>query len=255
LRCLLGGEQMTRTLFLFLVMLAMALPAPVSAQSRKSLTRQDFAFAAQDQVRIVLFRPDVTVSEQSTGGLDQPNAGWTEEARDAMTAALGKAQAERNIELKLMPELVGEDAKLMAGYRKLFKTVADSVIKHRLFDLDPLPTKEDKFDWTLGEGTARLGALAQADYGLFFYTLDSYESASRRTARLIASAMGAEPPAETNMGYAGLVDLKTGDLVWINVDVKMGGDVRYTDGAELRISELLDGFPVRATIATAKAKK
>ncbi len=225
------------------------------AQSRKSLTSETFSFPAQGQVRVVLFRPDVTVSEQSTGGLDQPNAGWTEQARDQLTAALGKAQAERNIELKLMPDLSGDDAKLMSDYRKLFKTVADSVIRHRLFALDPLPTKEAKFDWTLGQGASRLGALGNADYGLFFWTFDSYESTSRRTARLIASAIGAEAPAEVNMGYAGLVDLKTGDLVWINVDVKMGGDVRTAEGAALRISELLEGFPVRAGIASGKAPK
>jgi hypothetical protein len=250
---------MTRKFLSLLAVGALALGAipllGAQAQSRKSLTQAEFAFPAEGQVRVVLFRPDVTVSEQSTGGLDAPNAGWTEEARDQLTAALGKAQAERNIQLKLMPDLKGDDAKTMSDYRKLFKTVADSVIKHRLFDLDPLPTKAEQFDWTLGNGAEKLGILAEADYGLFFYTLDSYESASRRTARLIASAAGAAPPSETNMGYAGLVDLKTGDLVWINVDVKMAGDVRTADGAALRISELLDGFPVRAGIAPATPMK
>ena len=232
-----------------------AAPASVHAQSRQSLTKTDFAFPAAGQVRVVLFRPDVSVGEQSTGGLDEPNAGWTEQAREQLTAALGKAQAERNIELKLMPELAGDEAKLMSDYRKLFKTVADSVIKHRLFGLDPLPTKDDKFDWTLGEGASRLGALGSGDYGLFFYTLDSYESGSRKIARLLASTMGAEQPNETNMGYAGLVDLKTGDLVWINVDVKMAGDVRTSEGAALRITGLLDGFPVKAGFAPTKVKK
>jgi hypothetical protein len=230
-------------------------PAPSYAQSRQSLTKEAFAFPSQGQVRVVLFRPDVSVGEQSTGGLDQPNAGWTEQAREQLTAALGKAQAERNIELKLMPELAGDDAKLMSDYRKLFKIVADSVIKHRLFPLDPLPTKEEKFDWTLGEGASTLGTLGGGDYGLFFYTLDSYESGSRKMARLLAAQMGAEEPTEVNMGYAGLVDLKTGDLVWINVDVKMAGDVRTREGAALRITELLDGFPVRAGLAPAKVKK
>jgi hypothetical protein len=250
---------MARKFVMALAMLAalpmLLAPTAAQAQSRKSLTKDAFSFPAQGQVRIVLFRPDVTVSEQSTGGLDQPNAGWTEEARSQLTAALGKAQAERNIEMKLMPELSGENAKLMSDYRKLFKTVADSVIKHRLFGLDPLPTKEAAFDWTLGPGALRLGALGSADYGLFFWTFDSYESTSRRTARLIATVMGADAPAEVNMGYAGLVDLKTGDLVWINVDVKVGGDVRTAEGAALRVSELLDGFPVRAGILAAKVKK
>jgi hypothetical protein len=259
LACLLDGNKMAHRVFQIGVLLALgaAMLATTAAQpqSRKSLTQEAFAFPALDQVRVVLFRPDVTVSEQTTGGLDQPNAGWTEEAREQMTLALGKAQAERNIELKLMPELSGENAKLMSDYRKLFKTVADSVIKHRLFALDPLPTKEEKFDWTLGPGAEKLGMLGGGDYGLFFYTFDSYESASRRTARLIASALGNDAPAEVNMGYAGLVDLKTGNLVWINVDVKMGGDVRTAEGASLRISELLEGFPVRAGVRNGKATK
>ncbi len=234
-------------------------PAISFAESRQSLTKEAFAFPATGQVRVVLFRPDVSVGEQSTGGLDQPNAGWTEQAREQLTAALGKAQAERNIELKLMPELTGDDAKVMSDYRKLFKTVADSVIKHRLFGLDPLPTKEEKFDWTLGAGASRLGALGDSEYGLFFYTMDSYESGSRKMARLLTptmgGGMGSELPSEVNMGYAGLVDLKTGDLVWINVDVKMAGDVRTSDGASLRISELLDSFPVRAGLMKPKVKK
>jgi hypothetical protein len=203
------------SIFALAVLLAMAAsPSPAQAQSRKSLTKPEFSFPAQGQVRVVLFRPDVNVGEQSTGGLDQTNAGWTEQARDELTAALGKAQAERNIELKLMPELSGDDAKVMSDYRRLFKTVADNVIKHRLFELDPLPTKVEKFDWTLGQGASRLGALGGAEFGLFFYTLDSYESGSRRLARVLTSKMGADEPSEVNMGYAGLVDLKTGDLVW-----------------------------------------
>lgn len=230
-------------------------PSASHAQSRQSLTKEEFAFPATGQVRVVLFRPDVSVGEQSTGGLDQPNAGWTEQAREELTAALGKAQAERNIELKLMPELAGDDAKVMSDYRKLFKIVADSVIKHRLFGLDPLPTKEEKFDWTLGKGASRLGALGDADFGLFFYTFDSYESGSRQIARLLVAPVNSEQANEVNMGYAGLVDLKTGDLVWINVDVKMAGDVRTADGAAVRISELLDGFPVRAGLAPKKVKK
>jgi hypothetical protein len=249
----LTGDVMGRFVLFLLAIAGLVLAQPADAQSRKSLTRDGFTFPAQEQVRIVLFRPDVTVSEQSTGGLDQPNAGWTDEARDQLTTALGKAQAERNIELKLMPDLEGADAKFMSDYKRLFKSVADNVIKHRLFDIDPLPTKVDRFDWTLGEGAAKLGALGNADYGLFFYTLDSYESASRRTARILAASIGAAP-TEVNMGYAGLVDLKTGDLVWINVDVKMGGDVRTADGATYRISELLDGFPVRTGFVVPPAK-
>ena len=44
-------------------------------------------------------------------------------------------------------------------------------------------------------------------------------------------------------GYAGLVDLRTGDLLWLNADAAMGGDVRDADGAIKRIGQLLEDFP------------
>ena len=44
-------------------------------------------------------------------------------------------------------------------------------------------------------------------------------------------------------GGAGLVDLKTGDLLWLNADFAMGGDVRDVEGAEKRVGQLLEEFP------------
>ena len=46
-----------------------------------------------------------------------------------------------------------------------------------------------------------------------------------------------------HVGYAGLIDLKTGNLLWINVDGQMGGDVRKADGAQKRVRQLLEEFP------------
>jgi hypothetical protein len=55
-------------------------------------------------------------------------------------------------------------------------------------------------------------------------------------------------------GFAGLVDLRTGDLVWLNADMQMGGDVRTPDGSEKRVKELFEGFPGRPTaIASTEA--
>ena len=58
-----------------------------------------------------------------------------------------------------------------------------------------------------------------------------------------------------HIGYAGLVDLETGDLVWLNADRKMGGDVRTGDGAVKRVTQLLEDFPGSALpIARTAAK-
>jgi hypothetical protein len=52
-------------------------------------------------------------------------------------------------------------------------------------------------------------------------------------------------PAGVHTSYAALVDLKTGDLVWFNVDPGSGGDPRTDEGATKRIRQLLESFPAK----------
>jgi hypothetical protein len=218
---------------------------------QRSAIKKDFAFPVDGTVRIVLFRPEVRVTEQSAAGMEQPKADWTETARLELTTALQRAQLQRSNEMRMMPELTGVDEKLMADYRRLFKVVADAAIRYRLFSSQPLPTKTDGFEWTLGPGISSLGTVGAGDYGLFLYTNDSYESPSRKNAALIARLMGQNSEYEESnvrIGYAGLVDLKTGNLIWLNVDVRGSGDVRTADGADARIAELLKGFPARTRV-------
>ena len=58
--------------------------------------------------------------------------------------------------------------------------------------------------------------------------------------------MGNAEVAGTHFGYVALVDLKSGDIVWLGVDLKASGDVRTAEGAAQRVEQLLNGFPVRS---------
>jgi hypothetical protein len=62
--------------------------------------------------------------------------------------------------------------------------------------------------------------------------------------------MGAGAARGSHFGYAGLVDLKNGDILWLNVDLKATGDVRTAEGAAQRIEQLLNGFPGRAVVGS-----
>lgn len=220
--------------------------------TESSASKSGFAFPAEGPVKILVFRPDVHVGSQSAGGLNEPNADWTAEARNQLGIALEKAQGQRSNELVLMPELQGDQASLLADYRSLFKAVTDTVLAHRLFPGNRLPTKKDSFNWTLGSGASQLAQIGGGDYGLFIYTYDSYGSAGRKAAQLIGAMFGVGITSGVHTGYAGLVDLRTGELVWINADVQMGGDVRDALGAEKRVSQLLEDFPQRAGAVQAK---
>jgi hypothetical protein len=230
--------------------------APAHAQwgAEASASKAGFSFPTTGEVKILVFRPDVSVGEQSTGGMNEPNAEWTAQAREYLGAALADAQRARANELAMMPELDGDGATLLADYQGLFRAVANAVVAHKLFAGNRLPTKREDFNWTLGSGVSKLGQLGGGDYGLFIYTQDSYGSAGRKALQIFGAMMGMGVTSGVHIGYAGLVDLRTGELVWINADVKMGGDVREADGAAKRIKQLLEDFPTRAPATVAAAQ-
>jgi hypothetical protein len=240
-----GIDIMFRHLMALAAAGALALSGAPAMAQEKSASKPDFHFPATGPVRILVFRPDVQVGEQSTGGMNKPDAEWTEQARTYSGQALAAEQAARSNELVLMPELEGDDAAVLADYRALFRAVTDAVIQHKLFKGNRLPTKRDQFDWTLGPGVSRLADIGGGDYGLFIYTYDSYGSAGRKAAQVVGALFGAVIIAGVHIGHAGLVDLRTGELVWINADLRMGGNVRDAEGATKRVKQLLEDFPTR----------
>lgn len=212
-------------------------------------SKPGFSFPDSGPIRIILFKPDVDVSELTTGGMEAPNADWTASGRRNLLVALTKAEASGQNEIKLMPDLAGDDNRLMVDYRLLLRAVVRSAFAHRLASEDRLPTKSRGFDWTLGAGAQRLADIGGGEYGLFLFSEDSFSAAGSKAAQMVGNLFGVARQAEQHMGYAGLVDLRTGDLVWLNVDPKMRGDIRTAEGADVRIAELLEKFPKRGVEA------
>ncbi|NNM76576.1 hypothetical protein HJG53_06630 [Sphingomonas sp. ID1715] len=227
---------------------ALVVSAPALAQE-KAAVKPGFTMPTDRPVRILVFRPDVKVGSQSAGGVVTPNAEWTTNARKHLADALVAAKPGGASEVVFMPDLEGENEALLNDYRSLFKGVAATVLQHRLFKGDRLPTKITGFEYTLGPGAAKLGELGGGDYGLFVVTNDAYGDSGRKALQVFGLLMGAATgfggmvSSGVHAGYAGLVDLRTGDLVWLNADLKMGGDVRDADGAGKRVVQLLEDFP------------
>ena len=226
------------------------LAMPAAAQE-KAGTRPGFEAGQISGERIVLFRPDVTVGEQSTGGMFEPRAEWTEDARRFMEAELRTAQLRIKNQLIPMPELYGEDAELLGEHQALFESVADAIVMYQFFPGNRLPTRKNgAFEWTLGDGTRRLAELSGARYGLFILTEDHYGSTGRKLLQFAAAGIaGVGVTSGVHKGYAALVDLQTGDILWLNADQQMGGDVRNVEGMTKRVSQLLEDFPGSASAA------
>lgn len=190
-------------------------------------------------------RPSVRVGEQSTGGLFEPNADWTSQARDNLDRAIKAVQASLGNEVTVYEDSTGQADALTGQYRALFTSVADSVREYQFFPGNRLPTKKrkDSFEWTIGPEVKTLPGIDRADYILFITTEDQYGSTGRKMLQVFAALGGVGVSSGVHLGYAGLVDAKSGELVWLNADLQMGGDVRTPEGAEKRVAQLFEGFP------------
>jgi hypothetical protein len=227
---------------------ALCVAVPGAAQE-KTAVKAGFTLPANSGKKILLFRPKVSTGAQSTGGLFEPNADWTDKARANIDGALRKRQADLGNTVVLAPETFGDDARLTEEYTNLFFAVSEAVVSYQFFAGNRLPTKKRDnkagvFDWSLGEGVRNLPGAKDADYALFLYNKDAYGSTGRKLLQ-VAAFLVARTAVKSgeHKGAAGLVDLKTGDLVWLNADFAMGGDVRDAEGAQKRVGQLLEEFP------------
>lgn len=235
----------TRLTQVLLAVALLSLTAPVSA-NEKTGTKDGFELRP-GTARILLLEPSVRVGAQSTGGMFEPNADWTAQARENVEHELAKVQNNLGNEIVRLDFDDSPITEPLQKYHALFGAVAGSVIEFQFFKGNRLPTKkkEETFAWTVGPQLKDLAVLKGFDYILLIRTRDAYGSTGRKILQVVAMFGGIPVSSGEHIGYAGLIDVKSGDLVWLNADMEMGGDVRTVDGAAKRVGQLLEGFPGR----------
>jgi hypothetical protein len=205
--------------------------------------------------KLLVLRPDVTVGSLTTGGMVEPRADWTDQARNSIVDALRTQQAGRGGKITIVEhrnEVPGISAQELAEVERLNYVVDQSIVLHKYLG-DYLPTKRGKgLDWTLGQQAVQLGQKTGYDYALFLHAEDAQASGGRIALGLLGLAgcfIGFCAPnvgGQQQLDYASLVDLKTGEVVWFNV-VTAGseipgikfGDLRTPAGATQMVDRLL----------------
>jgi hypothetical protein len=192
---------------------------------------------------VVIMPTDIELFSISGGGVPEPKADWTEAASKYFkTALLAKRQS---LGVSTV-ELADKDADELAEINLLHGAVARAIGMHH-YGMLPLPTKEGKLDWSLGETVQPIKKLTGADYALFSWVRDSYASAERQAAMVgiaILTLGRAVPLGGMQVGYASLVGLNTGRVVWFNRLLRGRGDLREADKAAETLDALLSEFPI-----------
>ncbi len=192
--------------------------------------------------KVVIMPTDIELFSLSAGGVAEPKADWTDAAAKHFRAALDQ----KRVKLGLGEALLSEaDADNLSEINALHAAVANAIaLHHSIGGAYKLPTKAGKLDWSMGDAVHPIKQKTQADYALFSWVRDSYASAERKAAMVLLAIAGIGVTGGIQIGYASLVDLNTGQVVWFNQLARMSGDLREAEPAVESVDSLLENFPV-----------
>ncbi len=199
-----------------------------------------------ENARILLMPPDIRYYMITAGGVTEPNAELTEAAQQTFLVSMKDFADSIGADLVTIDDPEGLSV-AEEKYRKLHSAVGITLqINH--FGAMPLPTKslpdnQRRFDWSLGPDVSEIGERYDADYLLFVYYRDYQATGGRVAFAILAAVAGVGVSTGSESGFASLVDLRTGDIVWFNAVAIGGGELSSPTGAAAAVSRLFADIP------------
>jgi hypothetical protein len=229
-----------RRLWCALAMAACTFLAAMQASADSRNLAPGFSSLAKSAT-VLIMPPDVELFSISGGGVTEPRADWTAAAQTHIHAALRAKATGLGLRTQDLPE---RDADEFAEISALHAAVAQAIAFHHMgIGNFALPTKNGKLDWSMGDAVQPIQEKSTADYALFIWLRDSYASPERKAAMFALALLGVGVPGGIQVGYASLVDLRTGQVVWFNRLLRGIGDLREAEPAAETVTTLLDKFP------------
>lgn len=235
--------------FLFVIVGIAALGACATTDGPKVYDFDD----ARESVKVLVMPVDVEVRFAKVGG-SELRADWTEQAQANFKASITQHLQDTGETVVHFEEgiIEGEELKQLM---LLEQHVAEAITSHVVF-VDPtmfrgaLPHKsgEQLLTYSLGEGVSQLQDQTDADYAAFLTNRTVIESSGSFWAKVAIGAVTGYAPALSSFKgtYVTLVDLNTGDVVWLNAhtgSTLMGSDARSSDNTDAVVTKIMDKGP------------
>lgn len=214
----------------------------------RGFVHKDLASAnTQGPRKVLVAQPDVRLYELGLGLVPERVVAWENQAAADIVAAADKIGREENLFSAVpMPKLDAAQQKSLEQHRALFATMARTLFEMKIKKESAWSHKRDAFDYTLGPGMASLREATGADVVMFFLAEDKITSSTRKVldAAVLVMSLGMNSPASLPSSFTiGLVDLRTGNLLWYNDGMSQIRSLNTSSGVEHAMRTVLSGFP------------
>ena len=195
----------------------------------------------KNNTKILLMPIDIEICELTIAGICEPNASWTKESKKNII--LGFEEILKNKNASLNEYNKKDQNNEIVQLIKLHTQMGQEIINNEYGSME-LPTKEN-FDWSIGNKVKLLKKKHKSDYAIFIFFRDQYSSTQRVIYNIVTAILfpGIIPIGGSQLAFASLVNLNTGDIVWFNGYYRSVGDVRDLKSARDTVSKIFEEFP------------
>jgi hypothetical protein len=206
--------------------------------------------------RIVMLPVEFIIYQKSVAGIEAVPE-WTETAQFALgDAAIRKLRDDQRFEIVNVPHFEGETKDVLQEHVEFFKVIGNTALTMIQDGGKVWAEKGANFDYTLGDGLSFLADAADADYAFIICGSQVTQTGGSVFLQFLsAAAIGMYAPGGGTYVLAGIVDLRSGRIAWLNsrmgsqVFGMTGSDVRKPETAAEVISKMFEGFPENKLIS------
>lgn len=183
----------------------------------------------------------IAVSELGVGSVEEVPE-WSEAGTCLVERFVRETiQGRSGMRLVDNPQFSEEEKSILDQHTALYDMVAGTAFSFR--NVPAWEHKRKRPDYTIGNGLAYLSNKAEADAAIFVTGEDYVSSGGRKAAFVLAALFGAITPMGHSQLHAGIVDLRTGNVLWSNTAVSEDWSLKSESGAKTMVDHVFGSCP------------
>ncbi|MGQ0579035.1 MAG: hypothetical protein ACT4PQ_09035 [Betaproteobacteria bacterium] len=200
--------------------------------------------------RMLLLPADIRMHEISAGGVVEKVDDWTISASNqAMKSVREIAGSKSLFEVKESPAFAEAEKQLLDQHLALYELVAGSADFSKSGPFAPWRERAKNFDYTLGPGLAELAKRSDLDAAVIVIGSDYISSGGRKATIVLGilaaalTGMAVVPAGGIAYVSVGVVDMRTGNLLWFATSRGQSSDLREEQQLRAALEKLFADYP------------
>jgi hypothetical protein len=200
--------------------------------------------------KVLLLPVEIRVHEVSAGGIAEKVDAWSATASsNAVRYVTHLAVGRGAFELVEPPALSPEHKAQLDQHIALYEAVAGSAYLARASSVGVWRERASNFDYTLGPGLEPLAEHTGIDAAMIVIGSDYISTAGRKAAMVMGVLVGAlagvafVPQGGISFVSVGVVDMRTGNLLWFGTDQSSATDFRNERDLHDMLDRMFQTYP------------